>query len=235
MQVLTLDQIKAKSATKLAQLLPVVRTAAEKLIERCYQRGVQILITQGFRSFAEQNELYAQGRSKPGLVVTNAKGGESFHNFGVAIDFALLLADGRQVSWDTLRDDDKDSLPDWSEVVEEAKVIGFEWGGDWRTFKDLPHFQFTFGLTIQQYRLGRRPTAAQMDALLIKLAIIGGEEEMEEAIAIVNGKKVTTGALYDPKKGITYLPVRAVTTALGGQVNSWDPNTKTVSVNVPVR
>ncbi|SFB62506.1 peptidoglycan L-alanyl-D-glutamate endopeptidase CwlK [Cohnella sp. OV330] len=235
MQVLALEQVKAKSATKLAQLLPVVRAAAEKLIERCYQRGVQILITHGFRSYSEQNELYDQGRSKPGQIVTNAQGGYSFHNFGVAIDFALLLADGRQVSWNTLRDDDKDSLPDWSEVVEEAKLIGFEWGGDWRSFQDLPHFQFTFGITIQQYRLGRRPTVAQMNALFIKLAIIGGEEEMEDAIAIVNGKRVATGALYDPKKGITYLPVRAVTTALGGQVDGWDPKTKTVNVTVPVK
>lgn len=162
---LTLEQVKAKSAARLEGLQPVIKAAAEALIERSYARGVQIIITQGLRTIAEQDALYAQGRTKPGSIVTNARGGYSNHNFGWAIDFALLLPDGRTVSWDTLRDDDKDSLPDWSEVVEEAKKLGFEWGGDWRTFKDLPHLQMVFGLTTTQLRIGRQPTSAQIAAV----------------------------------------------------------------------
>ncbi len=165
MMGLTLEQVKAKSAARLEGLQPVIKAAAEALIERSYARGVQIIITQGLRTIAEQDALYAQGRTKPGSIVTNARGGYSNHNFGWAIDFALLLPDGRTVSWDTLRDDDKDSLPDWSEVVEEAKKLGFEWGGDWRTFKDLPHLQMVFGLTTTQLRIGRQPTSAQIAAV----------------------------------------------------------------------
>ncbi|WP_277472991.1 MULTISPECIES: M15 family metallopeptidase [unclassified Paenibacillus] len=177
---LTLDQVKVKSAARLERLQSIVKAAAEALIERCYARGVQIIITQGLRTIAEQDALFAQGRTQAELnvvglshvkaqpskpKVTNARGGYSNHNFGWAIDFALLLPDGRTVSWDTLRDDDKDSLPDWSEVVEEAKRLGFEWGGDWRSFLDLPHLQMVFGLTTTQLRIGRQPTAAQIAAV----------------------------------------------------------------------
>ncbi|MGG4188043.1 M15 family metallopeptidase [Paenibacillus peoriae] len=107
---------------------------------------------------AEQNELYAQGRTKPGPKVTNAKGGTSYHNFGVAVDFALLLPDGRSVSWDTKLDGNADRKAGWIQVVDIAKDLGFEWGGDWKTFTDLPHFQMVFGLSTAQYRAGKRHT-----------------------------------------------------------------------------
>ncbi|WP_082672892.1 M15 family metallopeptidase [Paenibacillus senegalimassiliensis] len=172
---LTLDYVKAKSVSRLSGLHPVVRQATERLIERSFAAGVPILITQGLRTIAEQDALYAQGRTKPGNIVTNARGGYSNHNFGVAIDFALLLPDGKSVSWDTLRDGDKDSLPDWSEVVDIAKSLGFEWGGDWRSFKDMPHFEMCFGLTTAQYRAGRQPSEI---TLAKALAVINREDEL---------------------------------------------------------
>lgn len=190
---LTLEQVKAKSVARLKGLQPVVKAAAEALIERSYTRGVQIIITQGLRTIADQDALFAQGRTQAELnavglshvkaqpskpKVTNARGGYSNHNFGWAIDFALLLPGGRTVSWDTLRDDDKDSLPDWSEVVEEAKKLGLEWGGDWRSFLDLPHLQMVFGLTTTQLRIGRQPTAAQIAAAYA--AIDKLQEEADE-------------------------------------------------------
>jgi len=147
-----------------------VRAAAERLIERCYDRGVPILITQGLRSIAEQEALYAQGRSKPGPIVTNARGGYSYHNFGVAIDFALLSEDGKQAHWDTKRDGDCDKIADWAEVVEEAKLLGFEWGGDFRSFKNYPHLEMPFGLTTAQYRAGQRPTSFQMAMAMDRIA-----------------------------------------------------------------
>ncbi|APQ58432.1 MULTISPECIES: M15 family metallopeptidase [Paenibacillus] len=168
-KVLTMEQIQKKSLNRLVGLNPVFKIVMEKLIERCYARGVWIVITQGFRTYAEQDELYAQGRNgdkRP--KVTKARGGYSNHNFGFAADFALLLRDGRTVSWDTLKDDDKDSLPDWSEVVEEAKKLGLEWGGDWRSFKDMPHLQMVFGITTAQFRAGKHPTQAQLNAALAK-------------------------------------------------------------------
>lgn len=158
---LTLDYVKNKSAPKLAGLHPVVRQATERLIERSFAAGVPILITQGLRTIAEQDELYAQGRTKPGKIVTNARGGYSFHNFGVAIDFCLLNPDGKSVSWEVGRD--------WMIVVEIAKELGFEWGGDWTSFKDYPHFEMTFGLTTAQYRAGQQPTETAMAKALAKI------------------------------------------------------------------
>ncbi|MFE4571276.1 M15 family metallopeptidase [Paenibacillus chitinolyticus] len=155
---LQLDFILNKSSKRLSDLHPTVKIAAEKLIINSYKRGVPIVITQGLRTFAEQNALYAQGRygdKRP--IVTNAKAGESFHNYGVAIDFALLLPDGKNVSWDMQRDGDGDRQCDWLEVVEEAKKLGFIWGGDWSGFKDYPHFEMTCGLTIKDFQAGKRP------------------------------------------------------------------------------
>jgi len=158
---LTLDYVKAKSASRLSGLHPVVRQATERLIERSFASGVPILITQGLRSIAEQDALYAQGRSKPGKIVTNARGGYSNHNFGVAIDFCLLQPDGKSVSWTV--------GPAWMKVVEIAKSLGFEWGGDWKSFKDYPHFEMCFGLTTAQYRAGRQPTETAMAKALAKI------------------------------------------------------------------
>ncbi|MGG4142951.1 M15 family metallopeptidase [Paenibacillus algorifonticola] len=185
---LTLAEVKAKSAARLSGLLPVVKAATEALIERSYKRGVPIVITQGLRTYAEQDGLYAQGRTKAGAIVTNARAGYSFHNFGVAIDFALLSDDGRSVYWDTKRDADKDGVADWSEVVTEAKALGFAWGGDWTSFKDAPHFEMTFGLSTAEYRAGLRPTAAQTSAALAKINAITKEEpelKVEDANAII--------------------------------------------------
>ncbi|SFF23359.1 peptidoglycan L-alanyl-D-glutamate endopeptidase CwlK [Paenibacillus algorifonticola] len=185
--MLTLTQVKSKSAARLAGLLPVVAAAADRLIERAYNRGVPIVIVQGLRTIAEQDALYAQGRTvkfdakgNKLSIVTQVKGGYSFHNYGVAIDFALLAADGKQVYWDTKRDGDFDGVADWTEVVQEAKALGFAWGGEWTSFKDYPHFEMTFGLTTAQYRAGQRPTAVQIAAAQAKIEQ-GDEEGMTAA------------------------------------------------------
>ncbi|MBW4083542.1 M15 family metallopeptidase [Paenibacillus sp. S150] len=174
---LTLDQVKLKSQARLVGLHPVLVAATVALIERCYARGVNIVITQGLRTIAEQDALYAQGRTKPGAIVTNAKGGYSYHNFGLAVDFALLLPDGSSVSWDMNRDGDGDKTADWSEVVQEAKALGFAWGGDWTTFKDYPHFDMTFGLTTAELRAGLEPTAKQVQAAYAVIDKVQGEAE----------------------------------------------------------
>lgn len=99
------------------------------------------------RTFAEQDALYAQGRTKlfdaNGKrlgIVTKAKGGQSIHNYGLAIDIVLLVNNG--ASWDTIKDYDKDGKSDWMEVVNIFKKHGYTWGGDWK-FKDAPHFEKT--------------------------------------------------------------------------------------------
>ncbi|MGG1618250.1 M15 family metallopeptidase [Paenibacillus sp. NRS-1781] len=221
---MTLELVKSKSAARLQGLLPVVRTATERLIERSFSLGIPIVIVQGLRTIAEQNELYAQGRTKSGPKVTNAKGGTSYHNFGVAVDFALLLPDGRSVSWDTKRDGNTDHKADWMQVVAIAKELGFEWGGDWKTFTDLPHLQMVFGLSTAQYRAGKRPTEAQIQAVLKKIG--EAEESLEKAKVIVNGKSIEDGVLINGK---TYVPLRAVGEALGAIVD-WDNKTNTATV-----
>ena len=106
------------------------------------------------RTFAEQNALFAQGRTKPGKVVTNARGGQSYHNYGLAVDIVLLVdknGDGlfETAAWDTRTDFDKDRKSDWMECVNIFKQYGWEWGGDWR-FSDPPHFQKTLGKSVRE-------------------------------------------------------------------------------------
>lgn len=101
-------------------------------------------VTFSLRTMKEQQALYNQGRVTPGPVVTNAKPGQSYHNWGLAIDFALIL-DGKTAVWDTKTDFDKDKIPDWMEVVNVFKAAGWEWGGDWTSLKDYPHLQKNFG------------------------------------------------------------------------------------------
>lgn len=108
--------------------------------------------THTLRTFAEQDKLFAQGRTAPGKIVTRARGGQSYHNYGLAIDIALLVDTDRNgtfetASWDTRSDFDQDGRADWMEVVDIFKRYGWEWGGDWR-FIDKPHFQKTLGKSI---------------------------------------------------------------------------------------
>lgn len=112
--------------------------------EKILTEEAKVRVAQGLRTFAEQDALYAQ-RPK----VTNAKGGQSIHNYGLAIDIVLII-NGKEASWDTKKDWDKDQQSDWMEVVQVLKKQGFSWGGDWRTFKDMPHFEDTKGLTLNQ-------------------------------------------------------------------------------------
>lgn len=228
--MLTLEQVKAKSKSRLVGLQPAVLAATIALIERCYARGVPIVITQGLRTIEEQNGLYAQGRSKPGIIVTNARGGYSFHNFGLAVDFALLMPDGKQVSWDMRRDGDGDKTADWMEVVQEAKALGFEWGGDWTSFKDYPHLQIDFGLSTANLRAGRKPPQAAQDAVFSKIAKLQKEEQSvkkEQKVGVyVDGVKVGEGLL---EAGVTYTPIRVVAEALGAAV-SWDKDKQRVDI-----
>lgn len=111
---------------------------------------VKIRIVQGLRTIEEQNELYAQGRTKPGSIVTNVKGGSSYHNYGLAFDFALMYNKDNCGSYETLSGDvnidfDNDSVKDWLEVVNPFKALGYTWGGDFKSIPDNPHLEKTFG------------------------------------------------------------------------------------------
>lgn len=139
-------------------LHPAVRTEVVELIEKAeagFPETVAVRVVQGLRTIDEQNDLFALGRTKPGHIVTNARGGSSLHNYGLAIDFAILYdknGDGKfeVLSWDLDYDFDKDGVKDWQEVVQTFKAAGWEWGGDWHSIKDNPHLQKTFGYAWQQ-------------------------------------------------------------------------------------
>ncbi|MGE8527806.1 M15 family metallopeptidase [Chryseobacterium rhizosphaerae] len=133
-----------KVTSERIQLLhPLVRDEVKQIIKECDKAltgRAKIRITQGLRSFEEQERLYAIGRLTSGKKVTNAKAGQSIHNYGFAVDICLII-DGKMVSWDTAKDWDNDRVADWYECVKIFARHGWDWGGNWKIFKDLPHFE----------------------------------------------------------------------------------------------
>lgn len=139
----TEDRIKLLHPKVRDEVMSLVNIANSML-----SKHSEIRIVQGLRTVEEQNALYAQGRTRPGKKVTNARGGYSWHNYGLAIDFCLLIND-KEISWDVKRDWDGDRIADWMEVVSVFRKAGWEWGGTWK-FKDNPHFEKKFNLTISE-------------------------------------------------------------------------------------
>ena len=131
----------------LNDLLPAVRVRVEKMIAECKAVGIDLLVTSTYRDNASQDALYAQGRTTPGKVVTNARAGQSFHNYRCAVD-VVPLRNGKPV-WDT-----KDQA--WQTIGRIGKAAGLEWAGDWKRFKEFPHFQYTTGLTLAQLQAGAK-------------------------------------------------------------------------------
>lgn len=133
-----------KVTSERIQLLhPLVRDEVKQIIKECDKAltgRAKIRITQGLRSFEEQERLYAIGRLTSEKKVTNAKAGQSIHNYGFAVDICLII-DGKMASWDTAKDWDNDRVADWYECVKIFARHGWDWGGNWKTFKDLPHFE----------------------------------------------------------------------------------------------
>jgi len=128
---------------RIQKLHPSVRDEVYKIIEECnvsLTGKAKIRITHGLRTFKEQDELYALGRTKPGKKVTNANAGKSIHNYGFAVDICLIIGD-KIASWDTVKDWDNDTVADWYECVKIFAKYGWNWGGNWKNFKDLPHFE----------------------------------------------------------------------------------------------
>ncbi|ECR2392729.1 N-acetylmuramoyl-L-alanine amidase family protein [Listeria monocytogenes] len=125
---------KANRKLNVAGMNKTTSDKTRNVIKKMAKQGIYLCVAQGYRSKAEQNALYAQGRTKPGSIVTNAKGGQSNHNFGVAVDLCLYSNDGKKVIWES-------TTSRWKKVVAAMKAEGFKWGGDWKTFKDYPHFE----------------------------------------------------------------------------------------------
>jgi len=103
--------------------------------------GLRLRVTQAYRSAARQDALYAKGRTAPGTRVTNAPGGRSMHNYGLAFDIVLLRLEGG--TWAA----DWTVGPEWKQVAAHFRSCGWTWGGDWKSLPDAPHFEKTFGHT----------------------------------------------------------------------------------------
>jgi len=135
------------NSRSLDDLLPPVKERVEKFLNSAKAAGIDLLITSTYRDNASQNVLYEQGRTTPGKKVTNAKAGQSWHNYRCAVDVVPVVAG--KPRWDV-----KDEV--WQQVGALGKAAGLEWAGDWKKFKEYPHFQYTGGLTLAQLQLGAK-------------------------------------------------------------------------------
>jgi peptidoglycan L-alanyl-D-glutamate endopeptidase CwlK len=117
-------------SSKVELLHPDLQPKTQQLIDLCKAHGITIQISQTLRSKAEQDAIYAQGRTAPGKIVTNAPYPQSLHCWGLAFDIVVLI-DGK-ANWDTAY---------YLKVGPLGESLGLEWGGNWTSLKDYPHYQ----------------------------------------------------------------------------------------------
>lgn len=141
---LTLTRITTAHPAIRQQLLSIYEEICSRLTGRAQCRFVEVL-----RSSARQAELYAQGRSKPGKIVTNAKAWESGHQFAMCCDICLII-DGKEASWSTIADFDRDAIPDWMEIVSVFDRNGWKWYGRNTRFPEAAHFENLLGHTVKE-------------------------------------------------------------------------------------
>lgn len=136
MDLITIERIKTAHPLIRETLLKQYKEANDLL-----GKGSRLRFAYVYRSVAEQNVIYNK-RPK----ITNAKGGQSIHQYGLAFDIVLLYDnDGNgtfeEASYSQIKDYDKDGIADWKEITNYFKSKGWECGADWKTIKDAPHFQ----------------------------------------------------------------------------------------------
>lgn len=147
------------NSRKIDDLLPQVARLCQSHIDACKAEGIDLLVTSTLRDAASQWQLYSQGRKlesngtwvvvDKSKIVTNAKPGQSWHNWRCAYD-VVPLVNGKPV-WGTTGDD----LVLWNTVGKIGHVLGLEWAGNWTTFKEFPHFQLTLGYTLADFQEGK--------------------------------------------------------------------------------
>jgi peptidoglycan LD-endopeptidase CwlK len=125
-----ISEVDARSEKVIATLQPQLHPLARALVQKAARNGIQIKLISGLRTYAEQNALYAQGRTLPGRTVTNARGGYSNHNFGIAFDVGVF--EGTRYLGES---------PKYKAVGALGMELGLEWGGSWKSIVDEPHFQ----------------------------------------------------------------------------------------------
>jgi peptidoglycan LD-endopeptidase CwlK len=126
---------KRQSSNDLTSLHPYVAMLARRFLELTRMQNLDVRITTAFRSWDESDRLFAQGRTTTGPIVTNARGGDSYHNWGLAFDAAPI--ENGQVSND---------IQKYFSLGHIGEQLGLKWGGTFKSIVDYPHFQYTFGL-----------------------------------------------------------------------------------------
>lgn len=139
----TIENLGSLNKKALAKLEPFVAQVEVFLAPK----GVTVEVISGLRSWSAQAALYASGRTKAGPIVTKAKPGSSWHNYGLAIDLGLFKGG---IYLDEKKPAEADKL--YAEIGKLAAVKGIEWAGTWKSFTESPHFQITFGLSLAQVR-----------------------------------------------------------------------------------
>lgn len=133
------------NSRKLEDLLPDVKLKVEAFIALCLLNGIDIIITSTYRDAESQTAIYNQGRTTAGKRVTNAKAGQSYHNYRCAADFAPVV--NGKINWN-------DSKL-FTRCGEYAEQCGLEWAGRWESFPELAHVQYTGGLSIKDLQAGK--------------------------------------------------------------------------------
>lgn len=125
------------SEARLQLVCPQLAMKIKNMISMLESENIEIRVTQGMRTWDEQQQLYDQGRTTPGKIVTNAKPGYSYHNFGLAVDLVPSVngIDQKYVP------DWNGSHPAWKRMIAVGQTVGLTEGALWRTFPDEPHFQ----------------------------------------------------------------------------------------------
>ncbi len=135
---------------KIEDLHPWMQQKANEFVAACASAGVKVILTSTLRDHAKQDALYAQGRTAPGRIVTNARGGQSFHNFALAFDFCPVV--NGKAAWE------RADLFEKCGIL--AEFVGLEWAGRWKSFKELAHIQAP-NLTLAQLQRGEFPKYLQ--------------------------------------------------------------------------
>lgn len=163
------SKVSERNEKQIRKLHPQVQNRVRKLIQNVYAvHQIQLVIVQSFRTYAEQDALYAQGRSNEGNIVTYAHGGESNHNFGLAVDVFPLWEDGKLHM--AGKGVDAKNVKILREIGETGKTAGLMWGGDWKGKKqDNPHFELNVGKTMSQLRQAVKEAGG--DPLKVKYSI----------------------------------------------------------------
>src|SRR5208337_955731 len=124
------------SESRLQLVCPTLSDKIQQLAAMLEDEGIVFRVTQGLRSWNDQDKLYQQGRTTPGKIVTNAPAGTSWHNFGLAVDIVPMDQDPPQPDWDT-------SHPVWQRLIAVGESLGLYSGSEFAHIKDEPHFQLT--------------------------------------------------------------------------------------------